>query len=376
MARSNNAPFDHLLTPALIVDTDIVRQNIGCMQRLLGGDLRRWRPHLKTVKISRVMRMLVDAGVHTAKCATTRELLVACESGFDDVLVSFSHMGANAARVAQIAEQFPNVHVSTLVEDAEQIASWRGTRIGIFVDVNLGMNRTGIEEERGADIARLIREILDAGLDFRGLHGYDGHATEENVDERTEHAHARYRKLIELVDQLKSAGMPVREIVTTGTPALPCGASFEPFRSGSFRHQVSPGTTVYCDLSSLKQLPEAYGFAPAVSVLSRVISHPLPNVITCDAGHKAVSVDSGVPNCAAVGHPELRPLKPSEEHLPIEVAPGSEAPRLGSLLRLIPRHVCPTVNNANFAVLIAGGEISSIEEVTARGHERPLFGKF
>lgn len=372
MANANQFDATELLTPALIVDTDVVRRNIGCMRTLLDGDLSRWRPHLKTVKIPAVMRILLESGVRTAKCATTRELLVACESGFEDVLVAFSHMGANAARVAGIASQFPSVKVSTIIENPDQIEAWRNTSVGLFIDINPGMNRTGIEEARAPEIGRLAHEIQAEGLNFRGLHAYDGHATEQNLEERTAKAHQRYRHLMKVVDEVNSSYAQVREVVTTGTPALPCAVSFEPFRTGAFRHQVSPGTTVYCDVSSLKQLPESYGFAPAVSVISRVISHPLRGVITCDAGHKAVSVDSGVPNCEVVGHPELQPLKPSEEHLPIQVPAGVEPPPLGAILRLIPRHVCPTVNNANFAVLLSGGSIASVEEVSARGHERPI----
>jgi D-serine deaminase-like pyridoxal phosphate-dependent protein len=95
------------------------------------------------------------------------------------------------------------------------------------------------------------------------------------------------------------------------------------------------------------------------------------NVVTCDAGHKSVSADAGVPTCVVAGRPELTPLKPSEEHLPIEVT-GGEVPQIGELLYLIPRHVCPTVNNFDDALIVEQGRVVSVERVTARGHEAPL----
>ena len=103
-----------------------------------------------------------------------------------------------------------------------------------------------------------------------------------------------------------------------------------------------------------------------------MVSHPKPGIVTCDAGHKSVSVDSGVPNCVALGQPGFRPLKPSEEHLPIEIVAGSETPALGSTLYLLPKHVCPTVNNFDFAAMVEQGEIVSVERVTARGREGPV----
>ncbi|WP_423787656.1 hypothetical protein, partial [Klebsiella pneumoniae] len=80
---------------------------------------------------------------------------------------------------------------------------------------------------------------------------------------------------------------------------------------------MSPGTIAYNDATSLAQLPGEYGLRPAVLVLARVVSRPRKGMVTCDAGHKAVSADAGIPTCAVVGHAELTPLSPSEEHLPM-----------------------------------------------------------
>jgi D-serine deaminase-like pyridoxal phosphate-dependent protein len=107
-------------------------------------------------------------------------------------------------------------------------------------------------------------------------------------------------------------------------------------------------------------------------VLSTVVSHPSPSRVTCDAGHKTVSADMGVPTCEILGRPELRPLGPSEEHLPIDVPEGASVPSLGELLYLLPRHVCPTVNNFDHALLVSGGRVVAVERVTARGREAPV----
>jgi D-serine deaminase-like pyridoxal phosphate-dependent protein len=73
-----------------------------------------------------------------------------------------------------------------------------------------------------------------------------------------------------------------------------------------------------------------------------------------------------------ISRPDLLPLKPSEEHLPIEVAAGSAMPAVGEALYLVPRHVCPTVNNFDHALLVIGGRIIRVELVTARGREVPV----
>ncbi|HWZ97143.1 MAG TPA: D-TA family PLP-dependent enzyme [Candidatus Dormibacteraeota bacterium] len=363
---------ENVLTPGLLVFPEIISSNIEQTLKLLDGDGDRWRVHVKTAKLEYTLRMLLERGVHNFKCATTLELLVACRSGAKDVLFAYPAVGANARRVREISKEFPGVRISVLAENEEQIRQWSGGRVGIFLDINPGMNRTGIEQNRSDEIAKLVRAIRDANLAFRGLHYYDGQYGGLEEPARTAAAHAGYHHLLELVHEIEQSGAKVEEIITAGTPTFPCSLSYSGFRGKKFTHRISPGTVVYNDATSLAQLPAEFGYKPAVLVLARVVSHPRADMISCDGGHKAVSADAGVPTCVVIGHPELTPLSPSEEHLPMAVAEGAVALRVGEQLYLLPRHVCPTVNNFDAALLVRDGAIESVEEVSARGRERPL----
>jgi D-serine deaminase-like pyridoxal phosphate-dependent protein len=363
--------IEDVMTPALVVYPEIIASNIERTVELLGGDRDRWRVHIKTAKLGYTMRMMVERGIRNFKCATTLELLVACERGASDVLLAYPSIGANARRVREIAEQFPRVRISVLAENEEQVRQWRGSRLGVFLDINPGMNRTGLVQSHVGEIVSLAGIMRADRLEFRGLHYYDGQHRAPDERERTAAAYQGYDRLLEIVKAIEHSGVLVPEVVTAGTSTLPCSLSYEGFRSAGFLHRISPGTVVYSDASSLALLPEAYGYRPAVLVLTRVVSHPRTGTMTCDAGHKAVSADAGVPTCVVVGHSELTPLSPSEEHLPIEVQGTTSGPQIGEALYLLPRHVCPTVNNFDDALLVRNGEIESVEKVSARGRETP-----
>ena len=367
---------EDVLTPALVVYPENIDWNIGRMLELLGGNANRWRVHVKTAKLDYTLRVLMDRGIRNFKCATTLELLEACRNGAADVLIAYPVVVANARRVREIAAEFPDVRISVLAENEEQVRQWRGTAVGVFLDINPGMNRTGIEQSHRQQVVGLVRAIRDAGLEFGGLHYYDGQYGGVEEPDRSTATHAGYNQLIEIVNEIERSGVTVPEVITAGTPTLPCSLAYEGFRGKTFIHRVSPGTIVYNDATSLAQLPAEYNLRPAVLVLTRVVSHPRAGVATCDAGHKAVSADSGVPTCAVVGHPELTPLAPSEEHLPMSVAESAEGPRVGEALYLLPRHVCPTVNNFDCALRVRDGQIESVERVSARGREAPLLRKF
>jgi D-serine deaminase-like pyridoxal phosphate-dependent protein len=356
-----------ILTPALLIYPAIVDANIRATLKMVGNDPNRWRPHIKTAKVAAVLKQLLAHAVGNFKCSTTLELLTACEARAKDVLVAYPMMGANARRTREIAAEFPGTQISVLIETLDQAAIWSGTNIGMFIDVNPGMNRTGIAEGRAPDIVKLAQQL---GRQFRGIHYYDGHMSGVAASEREARAHEGYDRLLHIVERLGAAHVPAGEVITSGTPAAPFAISYSRFRSARFVHRISPGTVVYNDMTSLEQLPE-FGYEPAAIVLSTVVSRPTERSVTCDAGHKSVSADAGIPTCAVIGHSDWKPMKPSEEHLPIEI-PSAAAANLGDRIYLLPHHVCPTVNNFDQAIMVREGNVASVEPVSARGHESPL----
>jgi len=359
-------------TPALVIDLDAVEANLDATLRLLGGDPNRWRPHLKTSKLGLVMLKIRARGVRQAKTSTTLELETACAAGFTDVLVAYPVTGPQVDVVRRIAAKFPAVTVSALVEDAAMVTQWRGSPVGLFIDLNSGMDRTGMLLEGHDQVVGLAQGIRGAGLRFAGLHFYDGHASDFAPAEAAARVHAGYDRLLALVQRLAADGIPAPEVVTAGTPAFPHAAAYPRFTEAGVVHRVSPGTVVYNDRKSLKQLPDRAGYRPAALVLGRVVSHPGPTRFCLDTGHKSISADAGDPTCEVLGHPDFTPRHPSEEHLPVDVPPGTPLPRRGETLWLLPSHVCPTVNNFDHAVIVKDRAVQGLESVTARGRHAPI----
>ena len=371
-----NAPrftgLEQIRTPALVIDLDALEGNIAATLGLLGGAPERWRPHLKTAKLALTMRRIRAAGVAQAKCSTTLELETACEEGFEDVLLAYPVTGPQVAAVRRIAAAHPRVVISVLVEDAAMVAPWRGSNVGIFIDLNSGMDRTGMLLDGWDEVIGLARGIVGSGLRFAGLHYYDGHAADFAPEQAERLVHAGYDRLLALVERLAAVGCAPPEVITAGTPAFPHARRYPRFVDAGIAHRVSPGTVLYNDRRSLRQLPADAGYRPAAMVLSRVVSHPGPHRCCVDAGHKAVSADAGDPTCVVLGHPGFVPKHPSEEHLPIDLPTDASLPPRGTLLWLLPSHVCPTVNNFDHAVIVSGGALHSVERVTARGRHPPL----
>ena len=361
------------LTPALVVHLEHVRANLDWMLRAMGGDPARWRPHVKTTKIPAIFAEVLRAGVRHFKAATTREvqeLLLTVEGeGVEhvDVCLAYPLRSLALARLGDLARRFSAHALSVLVED--EVALQQVPReLGVFLDLNPGMNRTGIPLDDGARLARLAER---AGGRLRGLHFYDGHLHEGDHAERQVRAFEGYDRLLEVVGELSLGERPL-ELTTSGTPAFLHALAYPGFRAPDTEgagpvHRVSPGTVVYHDLRS-EQENERLELTPAALVVAQFVSHPAPGIATCNAGSKSLAAEAGDPAAFVLGRANWIARTPSEEHLPIDVS-GGPLPERGELLQLVPRHVCPTINLAEEAVLLQGGEVHSVVNVSARAHE-------
>ena len=353
-------------TPALVIYLEGVRANLSQVLAR-AGEADRWRPHVKTTKIPAVFAELVRAGVRNFKCATTREarhllgVLRAEGVAGADVLLAYPLIGPGLEQLARLAAEHSEARISVLSEDPTLVPRIPAG-VTIFVDVDPGMHRTGVPVDERAVIAGIARA---AGGRFRGVHYYDGHLHSGSSEERRRAAFGCYDDLVELVGHLIGQGIAVAEIITSGTPTFLHALAYPRFPAG-VRHRISPGTVVYHDLRSAEQVPDLDP-RPAALLLTRVVSQPAPDIVTCDAGSKSLAADAGDPCAFALGHPELVALTPSEEHLPLRVI-GNRRPARGETLLLVPRHVCPTVNLAEEALLIDGGR-TRVVPVSARAHD-------
>ena len=353
-------------TPHLAISMPGVRWNL---ERVLDaiGDPACWRPHLKTTKFPELWQLMLDAGLERFKCSTTLELsnLLAIAPDVDCLLAH--HLDDGGMRILQsLAEANPAARVSTLVESIEDLERLPA-EVGAFVDVNSGMNRTGIPCIQRDRILELIQAC---GARWRGIHFYDGHLRNGTEQARREQAHAGYDLLL----GLDHAAGGADELITSGTPTF-LHALTHSGLVGTMRHAVSPGTVVLHDGMS-ERIPEIarLGLEPAAAVVATVVSHPDDEIATVNAGSKALAAEVGDPCCTVLEQPFALPLRPSEEHLPIRFRTVDERPERGTVVALVPEHVCPTVNLARTALLIdegvtrlvnnvSGGHASALEEV-------------
>lgn len=325
-------------SPSLLIYPERVEENLRRMIARAGG-VERLRPHIKTHKLPQIVALQAALGIVKCKAATIAETEMAARAGAKDILLSAQLVGPNPARLVAMMRAFPGVAFATIADDPSVVkalgaaASAGGVTLDVLVDLDVGMQRTGIVP--GPEAAALYRQIARTpGLRAGGLHAYDGHIRQRELAGRIEAAAPEFAKVFALRDELRREGLAVPRVVCGGTPT---------FQVHADRPEVecSPGTSVLWDAGYTETIPDLE-FRHAAVLLTRVISRPGTNRLCLDLGHKAVASEMPQPRAVFPALPEAKIIGHSEEHLVLET-PRAREIAVGTALFALPTHICPTV---------------------------------
>ncbi len=352
--------FDDIDTPALLLDLDAFESNLKLMMTSVNGRRVRVRPHAKTHKSVDIARRQIEAGAVGVCCQKVSEAEALVEGGIMDVLVSNEVVGA--PKLARLAALSRRAKIGVCVDhpDALRALAESGADCDVYVELEVGMQRCGVEPGMALLLAKQIQR--QRKLRFAGLQAYHGRAQHvRSLAERRAAIDAASRKVLETKSLLQKEGIACPIVTGAGS-----GTYMLEVESGAW-DEIQPGSYAFMDADYARNewaapLPR---FGHALFVLATVTSRPAADRAIVDAGLKASSVDSGMPQVWQ--RPGLVYAAASDEHGRVEIGAGAAAPQLGDKLLLVPGHCDPTVNLYDWYVCMRQGVVEALWPVSARG---------
>ena len=348
-------------TPALLVDLDVMEANIERIAATCRAAGVHWRPHSKGTKTPEIVRKELAAGAIGVTCAKLGEAEVMAAAGIRDILIANQIVGQPKIRrlMALLEHADPIVAVDSVENVAElaDAAAGTGRRLRVVIEVNVGMNRAGVEP--GMPAVTLANEIArHSGLRFSGVMAWESHAvTLADPAEKERVVTEAAGRLTASAAACREAGHAVEIVSCGGTGTFP----FCVRQPGVTEVQV--GGAIFSDMHYRSHYHA--DFPCALTVLATVISRPTPTRIILDAGRKSMSGEAAMPE--PLGLPPVRKLKLSAEHATIELEAPSERPRFGDRVEFIAGYSDSTVHLHEEIIGIRGGRIEAVWRVAARG---------
>lgn len=349
-------------TPALVIYQERVIRNIEVLKDYV-DDITKLRPHVKTNKCGQVVRLMLIAGISKYKCATIAEAEMLALEGAKDVLLAYQPVGPKARRFCELQSKYTNTDFSCLVDNQKSaselsaLAAEFNQNIRVFIDLNVGMNRTGIAPDKEA-FALYHHASSLPGIFFAGLHAYDGHLRDADLDLRKQKCDDAFKPVTLLAGRIAEDAKRDPIIVAGGSPTFPIHAK----RPGV---EASPGTFIFWDYGYAQTLEEQ-PFEFAALVVARVISLPDARTICVDLGHKSIASENPInQRVYFLNVTGLVPVGHSEEHLVLR-AETDHGLSPGDVLYGVPHHICPTVALYEDAAVCVDGRIEDSWPIVSR----------
>ncbi len=364
--------FAEVDTPALILDLDAFERNLDRMAAFSTRSGVAIRPHAKAHKSPEIARLQISRGAVGVCCQKVSEAEILVDGGISDVLVANEIVGA--PKLKRLAALATHARVGVCIDDAAAVAELAhaaadaGTLLNVLVELDVGQGRCGMAA--GEPAARLAQAIArEKHLRFAGLQAYHGTAQHTRLAaERAEHVASAVAKVKETLRALAAAGLACPSVTGAGTGTHEIEAA-----SGVYT-ELQPGSYIFMDADYGRNLDASgkpyQAFENALFVAATVMSAAAPERAVVDAGHKALAVDSGMPEPWQLAG--VRYHRPSDEHGVLDLSQCNDRPRRGDRVLLVPGHCDPTVNLHDWYVGVRGlhtkaAKVEVVWPVAARG---------
>lgn len=352
---------EEINSPSLLVYPDRIENNIRKMIEIAGG-ADRVRPHVKTHKMSEIISLQMKYGIYKFKCATISEAEMVARCGASDILLAMQPVGPNIDRFFKLKQQFNNIKISCIADNEEIIiqlsdmARKTGLETHVWLDINNGMNRTGVTPGEKAE--RLYKRILDSPmLIAEGLHVYDGHIHEPDPVKRQKICDDAFMPVTGMIDELRKEGISPLKVVVGGTPSFPVHALKKDV-------ETSPGTLILWDWGYSTSFSDL-NFQHAAVLLARIVSKPAKDLLCIDLGHKAVSSEMSQPRIKILDIEKYTIIGHNEEHMVVRTAEADKH-KVGEVVYSIPWHICPTVDRYDTVCVVNDHAVTGLWNIEAR----------
>ena len=346
-------------TPALVINYDVMQKNIDTMVKFARENNVNHRPHVKTHKCPIIGHLQLKAGCKGISVAKVGEAEVFAQCGIDDIFIA--NQVIDPTHIDRLVKLSKYIKIRCAVDsrknilDIGRISVKNNTEVEVFLDINLGLGRSGVDAgEPALEMANFIKKT--EGLKLVGLFGYEGHlGSMVNLEQKESMANECFKNMVDTRDLLNDNGFNVNHISTSGSSTYMYAAKYDGIT------EIRPGMYIFSD-AHLHRVNPVFDYA--ATILATIQNQTGKKEFTTDAGTQAIATGDGKPVFKDFPKAKIRVM--NEEHTQFK-AIGAGDLEIGQKIQLIPAHICPTLNLYDYLHVVKNNEFIGKWRIYARG---------
>lgn len=349
-------------TPVLWVNLDTLETNIEKLARHFKKSQVNWRPHTKGIKTPAIAHKAIAAGAIGITCAKLAEAEVMA-AGVQDILVA--NQIVTPQKIRRLVNLRKHTNVKVAVDNPENVlalgkaASEKGVELGVLVDVDSGMNRTGLSSAQAVlELAQLVAKT--SGVTFLGIMTWEGHVlSAEDAAEKRQAIDKAMSLMRQSAELCQTNSLPC-EIISGGGSGT---AEYTP--STGVITEIQAGGAIFSDMKyrSWNTLTE-----PSLFVRTSVTSRPAANRVITDAGYKTLPAWHMEPK--GVDFPAVKNFVTSAEHGVITLEQANETIKVGHAFDFVVGYGDATVFLHDHLYGVRDGVVEAVWPLLGRGKLR------
>ncbi|MGE5499624.1 MAG: DSD1 family PLP-dependent enzyme [Syntrophothermus sp.] len=360
-------------TPCLVLDLDILEEKLKRVQSIAAAAGKALRPHAKTHKCSSLAKLQIEHGAIGICAAKVSEAEVLAKAGIKGILITGPvSTRQKMEKLADILEVTPEIIAvvdnPACIKLLSQVLKERGLSIEVLLDINAGLNRTGVEPEDAPSIAGYISSFEN--LRLRGIQAYAGHVQHiTDFAERKNTSHKCLSNAVEVFRQLKTVFEKIDIFSASGTGTFAIDSEIPEITEFQVGSYVSMDAE-YLAVQQTQVNNEAASLNSALHLMTSVVSTNQSGFVTVDAGLKSLYKDGGQPIIISPEYTNLQYDWFGDEYGKLISNDNSCLPPIGTVIELITSHCDPTINLFDRFYLTRGNEVVGSWDIDLRGCSR------
>jgi len=234
--------------PTLLIKKSKCLANLKMMSDKALANKIEFRPHFKTHQSSVVGKWFMEAGIKKITVSSLSMAVKFAQQGWDDITIAFPPNPMEMPETNNLASRIKLNLIVDSLDSFQHVIRHIKKKIGIYIEIDAGYQRSGIPSVALYDIADIIKALQKTDYEFKGLLSHFGNtyqATNKDTIKRL------YQYSLDELLNIKSYfyeehEIEIPEISIGDTPSCSVIDDFTGV------NEIRPGNFIYYDLMQMQ----------------------------------------------------------------------------------------------------------------------------